>query len=288
MNKKWGIAFNNVGLIYPNGKEALKNINLKINSGEFVGIIGLSGAGKTTLLKTINKLNDITSGEIIVGDIDGNETYEVSKLSGKHAREYKSNIGMVFQRYNLIYKSSVLTNVLSSRLNLMPTWRALIGLFSEEDKMNGFKALEQVNMMEYAYSRAEELSGGQMQRVALARTIAQEASIILADEPVGALDPIMAKSVMDSFLKVNKQNEVTILINLHHVDLALQYTDRIIGVRDGEICFDGKAEDITLDILKHIYGKELEGFDEFQLKEIWRKRKIIKDFNSTGDKDVKN
>lgn len=289
MNKNWGIQFTNVGLVYPNGKEALKDINLKINGGEFVAIIGLSGAGKTTLLKTINKLSDITSGEVIVGDLEDQdgEKYEVSKLTGKNARDYKSRIGMVFQRYNLIYKSSVLTNVLSSRLNSMPFWRALIGVFSEEEKMRGFEALEQVNMLEHAYSRAEDLSGGQMQRVALARTIAQEANVILADEPVGALDPIMAKSVMDSFLAVNHVNKVTILINLHHVDLALQYTDRIIGVRDGQICFDGKTESVTLDTLKHIYGEELEGFDEFQLNEIWRKRAIIKS-EITGDQNADN
>ncbi|WKX02461.1 phosphonate ABC transporter ATP-binding protein [Candidatus Mycoplasma mahonii] len=278
--KKWNIQFEDVGLIYPNGYDALRNINLKILEGEFVGIIGLSGAGKTTLLKSINKISKITSGNIIIGNIE-NQTkenaYLVKKLKGKMEREYKTHIGMVFQRYNLLYGSKVITNVLSAKLAQINQVRALLGIFKKEEKMLALDSLAQVGILENAYVRAENLSGGQMQRVALARTIAQGAKVILADEPVGALDPIMAKSVMDSFLRINTKQNKTIIINLHHVDLALQYTDRIIGVKNGEIVFDGLSTKVDLKVLKKIYGSKLEGFDEKELKEIWRKRKVVKE-----------
>ncbi len=332
MNYKWNIEFENVGVVYPNGYEALKNINLKIPEGNFVAIIGLSGAGKTTLLKTINKINNITSGHLFVGDksteaidsykkikddyeevkvelaklkatndkkndINKNNplvkkfkaakaAYKVAKsnkpyyslklLKGAKAREYKTHIGMIFQRYNLIYKSSVINNVIAARLSKMNPFRGILGIPTKKDKDMAYDALAQVNILETAYVRAEELSGGQMQRVALARTIVQEARIILADEPVGALDPIMAKSVMDSFHEINTKQNKTIITNLHHVDLALQYADRIIGVRKGEIVYDGAAEKVNINVLKTIYGKQLEGFDEHELKEIKRKRKLVK------------
>ena len=332
---KWNLEFENVGVIYPNGNEALSNINFKIDEGEFVAIIGLSGAGKTTLLKTINKINKISSGQIYVGDrsqkaydnykfhktkykdetlslkeilntpnldkdkiksanerlkVIKNEYrvtkknkpyYMVKNLKGSAEREYKTHIGMVFQRYNLVEQSTVIKNVLAARLAQLPKYRAAISLFTKAEKNEALDALSQVNILSTAYVRTKDLSGGQMQRVALARTIVQKARIILADEPVGALDPIMAKSVMDSFLKINKLSNKTILINLHHVDLALTYADRIIGIREGEIVYDGPSEKVDLKILKIIYGDKLEGFDKSQFLEVGRNRvKVHKEYNA--------
>lgn len=269
INIDWDIEWKNVNKIYPNGKEALKDINLTIKQSEFVAIIGLSGAGKTTLLKTVNKINDITNGELNVGG------FNVSKLKGRTLRKFRSNVGIVFQGYNLIENINVMNNVLAARIPKMNFFRSFFGLYSKKDTMIAYQSLAKVNILENAYDLAKDLSGGQMQRVALSRTLAQEPKIILADEPVGALDPIMAKSVMDGFLLVNKMDRITVLANLHHVDLALQYADRIIGVRDGSIVYDGPSHNVDLKILKTIYGDELEQFDEAQFAETNRKRKII-------------
>lgn len=268
-DNNWDIVWENVNKTYPNGKEALRNINLTIKQSEFVAIIGLSGAGKTTLLKTVNQINDISSGTLTVGP------HDVMKLKGKKLRKFRSQVGIVFQGYNLINNISVMQNILTARLPKMDPFRAFFGLYSSRDIKLSYLALSKVNILENAYDLASDLSGGQMQRVALARTLAQEPKIILADEPVGALDPIMAKSVMDGFLFVNKLDKITVLANLHHVDLALQYADRIIGVRDGEIVFDGASSEVNLGILKNIYGEQLEQFDEAQFAETNRKRAII-------------
>lgn len=268
-DNNWDIVWENVNKTYPNGKEALRNINLTIKQSEFVAIIGLSGAGKTTLLKTVNQINDISSGTLTVGP------HDVMKLKGKKLRKFRSQVGIVFQGYNLINNISVMQNILTARLPKMDPFRAFFGLYSSHDIKLSYLALSKVNILENAYDLASDLSGGQMQRVALARTLAQEPKIILADEPVGALDPIMAKSVMDGFLFVNKLDKITVLANLHHVDLALQYADRIIGIRDGEIVFDGASSEVNLGILKNIYGEQLEQFDEAQFAETNRKRAII-------------
>ncbi|MBN0919215.1 phosphonate ABC transporter ATP-binding protein [Mycoplasma gypis] len=263
------MVWNDVQKTYPNGKKALTDINLAIKEGEFVAIIGLSGAGKTTLLKTVNKINDISNGSLKVGD------FEVNDLKGVNLRKFRTKIGIVFQGYNLIENISVLQNVLAARLPQMSKLRSFFGLYKKEDINLAYQSLAKVNILENAYDLAKDLSGGQMQRVALARTLCQKPHIILADEPVGALDPIMAKSVMDGFLFVNKSEKITVLANLHHVDLALQYADRIIGVKEGKIVFDGSSNDVDLSVLKNIYGEKLEQFDVEQFKETKRKREII-------------
>ncbi|WP_241003408.1 phosphonate ABC transporter ATP-binding protein [Mycoplasma sp. Mirounga ES2805-ORL] len=270
-NVDWNIKWNNVSKVYENGKKALTNVNVSINQGEFVAIIGLSGAGKTTLIKTVNKINDITEGQLTVGP------YDLSKIKGSKLRKFRTKIGIVFQRYNLIENISVIQNVLTARLPQMPKWRSFFGLYSKNDVDFAYQCLAKVNILENAYDLAKDLSGGQMQRVALARTLAQEPKIILADEPVGALDPIMAKNVMDGFLLVNKMDKITVLANLHHVDLALQYADRIIGVKSGEIVFDDTWDKVNLSVLKSIYGEQLEQFDEEQFHETKRKRKAVQD-----------
>lgn len=253
------IEFSHVDKVYQNGTKALDDINLKIEQGEFVAIIGLSGAGKSTLIRTINKMIDVTKGSVVVNDTD------VSTLSGKSLRKYRRNIGMVFQSFNLVTRTSVINNVLNARVADMSFFRTLFGLFSKKDKILALESLDKVGILEKAYSRADQLSGGQQQRVALARTLAQEPNIILADEPVAALDPVMADVVMTDFKRINKEMNITVIINIHHVDLALQYADRIIGIRGGKIVFDGPTSDINRDILKNIYGRDLT--DDDMMKE---------------------
>ena len=245
------IKFDKVNKVYPNGLHALKNISLEINQGEFVAIIGLSGAGKSTLLRTINRMHDISEGSLTVNG------QEVNDLKGKDLRKFRRKVGMVFQSFNLVTRTTVINNVLTSRVPDMPLWKSIIGLYSKEDKVIALEALDKVGILDKAYVRADQLSGGQQQRVALARTLAQKPEIILADEPVAALDPITATQVMDDFKKINKELNMSVLINIHHVDLALKYADRVIGIKAGEIVYDGPAKDVDSEVLKQIYGREL-------------------------------
>ena len=245
------IKFDKVNKVYPNGLHALKNVSLEINQGEFVAIIGLSGAGKSTLLRTINRMHGITDGSLTVNG------QEVKNLKGNDLRKFRRKIGMVFQSFNLVTRTTVIKNVLTSRVPDMPLWKSIIGLYSKEDKIKALEALDKVGILDKAYIRADQLSGGQQQRVALARTLAQNPEIILADEPVAALDPITAAQVMDDFKKINKELNISVLINIHHVDLALKYADRVIGIKAGEIVYDGPSKNVDQDILKQIYGREL-------------------------------
>ena len=245
------IKFDKVNKVYPNGLHALKNVSLEINQGEFVAIIGLSGAGKSTLLRTINRMHDISEGSLIVNG------QEIKNLKGKDLRTFRRKVGMVFQSFNLVTRTTVINNVLTSRVPDMPLWKSIIGLYSKEDKIIALEAVDKVGILDKAYVRADQLSGGQQQRVALARTLAQKPEIILADEPVAALDPITATQVMDDFKKINKELNMSVLINIHHVDLALKYADRVIGIKAGEIVYDGAAKDVTNEVLKQIYGREL-------------------------------
>lgn len=242
------IEFINVNKTYPNGVTALNNINLKIDQGEFVAIIGLSGAGKSTLIRCINRMHDINEGTLNVDDVD------VSKLKGKQVRDYRRKIGMIFQSFNLVTRTSVINNVLVSVVPELSWWRKFLGLFPKDKKVIALEALDKVGILDKAYNRVDQLSGGQQQRVALARTLAQNPSIILADEPVASLDPVTAKVVMDDFKRINKDLNMSILINIHHVELALEYADRVIGIRKGEVVYDGKSSDVTQDVLDEIYG----------------------------------
>ena len=246
------IIFDKVSKVYPNGVKGLDNVSLKIDQGEFVGIIGLSGAGKSTLIRSINRMHDITDGHLSVDGID------VESLKGKQLRSFRRKIGMIFQSFNLVTRTTVIKNVLTSFVPDLPFWRVLFGVFPKEMKLKSLEALDNMGILEKAYMRCVQLSGGQMQRVALARTLAQNPKIILADEPVAALDPITARQVMDDFKKINKEMNITVLINIHHVDLALEYVDRIIGIKAGRIVYDGKASEIDNEVLKEIYGGDLE------------------------------
>lgn len=245
------IEFSNVSKVYPNGVVGLDHVNLTIEQGEFVGIIGLSGAGKSTLLRTINRMHDITEGKLTV---DG---AEVKNLKGKELRKFRRQIGMIFQSFNLVTRTTVIRNVLMAKVPEMSFWRVLLGVFKKEDKIEALEALDKVGILDKAYIRADQLSGGQQQRVALARTLAQNPKIILADEPVAALDPVTAKQVMNDFKRINEKMNISILINIHHVELALEYADRIIGIREGKIVYDGPSKEVTKEVLNTIYEGQM-------------------------------
>ncbi|GAX91211.1 phosphonate ABC transporter ATP-binding protein [Effusibacillus lacus] len=245
------IDFRSVSKIYPNGTVGLKDINLTIGKGEFVVIVGLSGAGKSTLLRSINRLHDITEGEIL---IDGKS---ITKATGQELRRIRRDIGMIFQNFNLVKRSSVIRNVLSGRVGYHSTLRTLLGLWPKEDKELALKALERVNIKEKAYARADELSGGQQQRVSIARALAQEPKIILADEPVASLDPLTTKQVMDDLKRINQDLGITTVVNLHFIDLAREYATRIIGLRAGQVVFDGPVAEATDEQFADIYGRPI-------------------------------
>ena len=246
------IIFDHVSKVYPNGVKGLSDVSLSIEQGEFVGIIGLSGAGKSTLIRSINRMPDITDGTLTVDGTD------VGSLKGKELRKFRRKIGMIFQSFNLVTRTTVIKNVLTSFVPDMPFWRVLLGVFPKEMKVKALEALDNMGILEKAYTRCDQLSGGQQQRVALARTLAQNPAIILADEPVAALDPVTARQVMDDFRKINREMNISVLINIHHVDLALEYVDRIIGIKAGRIVYDGPASKINDAILSEIYGGDLD------------------------------
>ncbi|WP_408072197.1 phosphonate ABC transporter ATP-binding protein [Butyrivibrio sp. JL13D10] len=246
------IKFEDVGKRYPNGFEGLKHVNLTIEQGEFVAIIGLSGAGKSTLIRTINRMHDVTSGKLTVDDVD------VMSLSGKQLRRFRRKIGMIFQSFNLITRTTVIKNVLTAFVPDMPWFRSTFGIYTKDEKMKALECLDKVGILRKAFVRADQLSGGQQQRVALARTLAQNPQIILADEPVAALDPVTAKQVMDDFKRINEEMKITILINIHHVDLALKYATRVVGIREGEIVYDGPAAEVDKDVLASIYNGKVD------------------------------
>lgn len=241
------IEFIEVEKTYPNHVRALQNINIKINKGEFVAIIGLSGAGKSTLIRCINRMHDISDGRLVVNGM------EVNSLKGKEIRAFRQRIGMIFQSFNLVTRTTVLKNVLVSFIPELPYWRKVTGLFSKEHKMRALEALDKVGILDKAYVRVDQLSGGQQQRVALARTLAQNPDIILADEPIASLDPVTSKQVLDDFKKINGETGISVIMNIHHVEMALKYAERIIGVREGQIVYDGKSKEVTPEILDYIY-----------------------------------
>lgn len=246
------ILFERVDKIYTNGFKALDEVSLSIEQGEFVAIIGLSGAGKSTLIRTINRMHDITAGRLTVDGID------VSTLRGKALRRFRRNIGMIFQSFNLVTRTTVLKNVLAAKVPDLPLWRSVLGVFPKKDCIDALEALDKVGILDKAYSRVDQLSGGQQQRVALARTLAQNPRIILADEPVASLDPVTAKQVMNDFKRINQELKISVLINIHHVDLALKYADRVVGICAGKIVYDGSAESVSNEVLNKIYGGKLE------------------------------
>lgn len=231
---------------------AVSAASLQIERGSFVGVIGRSGAGKSTLLRMINRLVEPSEGRIV---FDGND---VSALKGKELRLWRARAAMIFQQFNLVGRLDVLTNVLMGRLVAVPTWRALARLWTDEDKAIALSALEQFEISSLAAKRADQLSGGQQQRVAIARALVQEPDIILADEPVASLDPRNTQIVMDALLRINKHFGITVMCNLHSIDLARGYCDRLVGMAAGRVVFDGAPAALTDSVARELYGLEAE------------------------------
>ncbi|MBW3620079.1 MAG: phosphonate ABC transporter ATP-binding protein [Actinobacteria bacterium] len=249
------IRFEHASVTYPGGVHALKDVSLEIPDGQMVVIVGLSGAGKSTLIRAINGLVPLTSGRVLVDDED------VTAADRKHLRRIRSRIGMIFQGFNLVNRTTVLNNVLMGRLYHTPTWRTILGRYTPEQIDLGMRSLERVEIVEKAYTRASNLSGGQQQRVGIARALAQDPRIILADEPVASLDPPTSHVVMRDLQRINRELGITVITNLHFLDLARQYGDRIIGLRAGELVFDGSGAQVDEKVFEDIYGRSLTADD---------------------------
>lgn len=226
---------------------AIDNVSFTIKDGEFVAVIGSSGGGKSSLMKAINLLVKPKSGSIKIDD------EEMTALSSRKLRMKRRKIGFVFQDYNLIDRLSVIENVLTGRLGYKSSLKSLLGIFSKEEYENAEKALEKVGLSEKLFVRGDKLSGGQKQRVAIAKALVQEPKIILADEPVVSLDVNSSKIIMEYFKEINRVQGITVIINIHDVNIALKYADRVIALKKGKIVFDGKGSEITDDVLKRVY-----------------------------------
>ena len=255
------IEFTNASVTYRGGVRALRNIDLTIEDGELAVVVGLSGAGKSTLLRAINGLVPATEGSV---KIDGRE---VVGASSRELREIRSQVGMIFQTFNLVLRTSVVNNVLMGRLARVPTWRSILGLWPADDREIAMQSLERVDIIEKAYARASNLSGGQQQRVGIARALAQEPTILLADEPVASLDPVTSHMVMRDLQRINRETGITTLINLHFIDLARAYAKRLIGLRDGRLVYDGDISEVDEETFRGIYGRAITPDDILGLKE---------------------
>ena len=229
---------------------AVDGVSLSVPSGSFVGIIGRSGAGKSTLLRMINRLNEPTAGTI---EFEG---AVVTDLQGQDLRQWRRNCAMVFQQFNLIGRLDVLTNVLMGRLTSVPTWRSLLTLWSDADKLAALEALDRFGMADFAAQRCDQLSGGQQQRVAICRALVQQPKIILADEPIASLDPRNTQVVMDALAAINRDLGITVLCNLHALDVARSYCDRLVGMSAGRVVFDGAPAELSDSVVQNLYGLE--------------------------------
>lgn len=246
------LKIENLNKVYPNGTCALKDVSFEVKEGEFLAVIGLSGSGKSTLLRCINRLIEPTSGKILWND------QNVTAASGAEMRRIRRQIGMIFQQFNLVKRSSVLTNVLSGRLGYVNPFSSSLHIFSANDHKKAFTSLEQVGLADKAYVRADSLSGGQQQRVGIARALMQDPKIILADEPVASLDPVLAHSILKYLEQLNKERGITVLCSLHYLDLVHRYASRAIALKDGEVVFEGLPKEIDDAQFKAIYGQEAE------------------------------
>ncbi len=235
---------------YGTGTLALDSITFSVQSGEFVAIIGPSGAGKSTLLRCINRLIDVSDGDILFNGVS------VPKLRGKELRHHRTQIGMIFQHYNLVNRLSVLENVLHGRLGYKNTIQGILGLYSEQEKREAVRILETLGLGDQMYKRCDQLSGGQKQRVGIARALVQQPKMLLCDEPIASLDPSSAKVIMDTLRDINRTMGITVLVNLHQVDVALHYAERIIGINRGRVIYDGPPHALSNTQIYQIYGSE--------------------------------
>ncbi len=249
------LEIKNLTKIYDDGTVALKNVSFTVEDGDFLVVIGLSGSGKSTLLRCINRLINPTEGQIIWNGVD------LTKLEGEELRRARRKIGMVFQHFNLVRRSSVYQNVISGRLGYSKTLNSMVGKFSKEDTDKARSVVERLGITDQVHKRADELSGGQQQRVGIARALMQEPELILADEPVASLDPVLAHSILGIIEKLNQEDKLTVICSLHYLDLVQRYATRVIGLKEGNIVYRGTKDDIMAlsdDEFKQIYGAEAE------------------------------
>ena len=244
------LSVKNISKEYNNGTTALKNVSFEVEKGEFISIIGPSGSGKSTLLRSINKMIDISQGSILF------KNRNIEKLKKKEIELVRREIGMIFQNYNLVERLTVIENVLHGRLGYKSVFAGILGIYSEKEKKEAFNFLEKVNMTKYAYQKCNELSGGQKQRVGIARAIMQKPKLLLCDEPIASLDPKTAENIMDYLKKIVTELKITCIVNLHQVDIAKKYSNRIIALNKGEKIFDDKPEYLTDDMIEFIYKEE--------------------------------
>jgi phosphonate transport system ATP-binding protein len=252
---------------------AVKNVSFEVNKPQMIGIIGRSGAGKSTLLRIINRLTDATDGKIEVDD------QNILELKSKEKRSWQRNCAMIFQQFNLVPRLDVLTNVILGRLNYQGSFRASLKMFSRDERADALILLNNLGMANTALQRAETLSGGQQQRVAICRALMQNPKMILADEPIASLDPMNARMVMESLRKIHDEQKLTVISNLHTLDTAKTYCDRIIGMKDGAIVFDDLPEKLSDKLAREIYGAEADEAFEPQVTstEIRTKNKLNDD-----------
>ena len=239
-----------LGKSYNSETKVLKDINFEIGTGEFVSIIGPSGAGKSTLLRCINRMVEFNEGKVIFNDLD------VGNLNKKELRKLRTNIGMIFQHYNLVPRLTVIENVLHGRFGYKTTLQGVLGRYTEEEKERAFFLLEKLGIEEHAYKRCDQLSGGQQQRVGICRALIQEPALVLCDEPIASLDPNSSKIIMDHLKSITSEMGITCLVNLHQVEVAQNYSDRIIGLKKGEIVFNGSSNLLSQEHIQNIYGSE--------------------------------
>jgi len=238
--------------VYPNGTVALKDVSFEVQDGEFLAVIGLSGSGKSTLLRCINRLIEPTEGRIIWNDVD------ITAAPASEMRTIRRQIGMIFQQFNLVKRSPVMTNVLSGRLGYVNPLQSLFNYFSAEDRARALKNLDRLGLADKAYVRADSLSGGQQQRVGIARALMQEPKLILADEPVASLDPVLSHSILKYLEQLNREDGITVLCSLHFLDLVHRYATRAIALKDGQVVFKGLPKEIDDAQFKAIYGQDAE------------------------------
>ena len=244
------LSIKNISKRYKNGIDALSDVSLDVEKGEFISIIGPSGSGKSTLLRSINKMIDVTSGSIYF------ENHDITNMKKKEIKNIRREMGMIFQNYNLVERLTAIENVLHGQLGYKSTFSSIFGLYSKEEKKETFNLLEKVNMTKYAYQKCSELSGGQKQRIGIARAIMQNPKLLLCDEPIASLDPKSSENVMDYLKKIVTEMKITCIINLHQVDIAKKYSTRIVALNKGKKVFDGKVENLTDKMIEDVYKNE--------------------------------
>ena len=240
----------NISKEYKGQTKALLNVNFSVEEGEFVSIIGPSGAGKSTLLSCINRMIDATEGSITFDET------KIEDLNKKGLRELRTKIGMIFQNYNLVDRLSVIENVLHGRLGYKSAIAGIVGMYTEDEKKQAFQILKKLGLEDQAYKRCDQLSGGQKQRVGIARALIQNPKLMLCDEPIASLDPNASKIIMDQLKTINKEMGITCILNLHQVDVAMKYSDKIIGINGGQTIFNGKPSELTKEKIHEIYGSD--------------------------------